>query len=149
MVWRTRDIVGTMVWLVAVCWMATGLADDRTCPRSALDVAGTSDSWAQLAEHFDLYSHCDDGGLAESYSESVTVLFAEKWQHVEQYEAMARSRPGFCGFVLRHIDATVPAERLERIKENAKDECPRGLENLCHEIERQAISALREYWDVE
>ncbi len=46
--------------------------------REAEEVAATAQSWRQLHEMLSRFAACDDGAIAEGFSESVTVLLAEK-----------------------------------------------------------------------
>lgn len=128
-----------------MCWSSIALAEKRPCTKeeaqSAEAVAATVNSWAQLKEQFDHYSHCDDGAIAEGFSESVSLLLADQWRDIPQLAEM-RPQPAFREFVLRHIDETAPEERLERIGENARERCPQGLEDLCQEIESRVNQIL-------
>jgi hypothetical protein len=124
-------------------WLPTGaLADARVCTKEeaqvAEAVAATVRSWGQLHQQFERYSHCDDGAIAEGFSESVTLMLAEQWRSIYQLEMVLRSDPAFRVFITRHIDETVPAERLNRIVVNANKRCPRSLKGLCRDIESVA-----------
>jgi hypothetical protein len=113
-------------------------ADSRICAKNeakaAETVAATARSWEQLYQQFKSYAHCDDGAIAEGFSESVTLLLAEHWREIRQLEARLKPDPTFREFVIRHIDETVPVERLKRITENSNKHCPRSLKALCRDI---------------
>ena len=138
-------ILAAMVWVASMCWIPITLAHKQICTKeeakSAEEVAATANSWAQLKEQFDRYSHCDDGAIAEGFSESVSLLLADQWRDIRQLDEM-RSQSAFRVFVLRHIDETIPEERLERIGRNAKGRCPQGLEDLCREIRSRVAQVL-------
>lgn len=139
-------IFAAMVWAVSMGWGSLALADKKFCTKeeaqSAEAVAATADSWEQLKERIDRYSHCDDGAIAEGFSESVSRLLADQWRDIRQLDEIVRTQSAFRMFVLRHIDETVPKERLERIGENARERCPHGLEGLCRKIESRVVQVL-------
>ena len=136
----TVGILGATVWVALMSSSPNVLADKRICTmedaQSAEDVAATANSWARLHHYFERYSHCDDGAIAEGFSESVSQLLADQWRDIRQLDELVRSQSSFREFVLRHIDESPPAERLVRIGENARARCPQDLEGLCRMIER-------------
>ena len=130
----------SIIWIciVAMCWTPNALADSQICSSEdaqvAESVAATARSWGQLHQQFELYAHCDDGAIAEGFSESVSILLARHWKDIRQLKVMVRSDPAFRIFVIRHIDETVPVERLKMIAKNADRRCPRSLNTLCRDI---------------
>src|SRR5271165_4505412 len=50
---------------------------------------------------------CDDGSIAEGYSESVRRILLDHWVALPRVSALSTNDPGFRKFVLRHIDATI------------------------------------------
>jgi hypothetical protein len=121
------------------------LADGRICTnqeaRAAEAVAATARSLEELHRQFESYSHCDDGAIAEGFSEAVTLLLAERWQKVQRSYKVLRHDSAFRAFVIRHIDETVPTERLNRIAENAQKRCSSEMKGLCLEIQMAAKKA--------
>lgn len=137
---KVRIATSVIVVCFAAVWFpSSALADARACTKeeeqTAEAVAATARSWRQLHQQFERYSHCDDGAIAEGFSESVTLLLAEHWRDIRQLEATLKLDPSFREFVIRHIDETVPGDRLKRIVENANKRCQRSLKNLCRDIE--------------
>lgn len=132
--------------MASVLWTPIAVADKRACAteeaRSAEVVAATADSWVHLHQRFERYAHCDDGAIAEGFSEAVSSLLADQWTEIRQFDAMLASHSSFSEFVIRHIDETLPKERLERIGENARKSCPEGLELFCREIDVRIIQVL-------
>ncbi len=128
----------------AICWIQNALAEPRICTKKeaqeAEGVASAAKSWGELHQQFKRYAHCDDGAIGEGFSESVSVLLAEHWGDIGQLGAILKSDPAFRKFVVRHIDDTVPVDRLERISKNADKRCPLNLKKLCHDIEAAAAS---------
>ena len=134
---RPYSLIMALAWATSMYWTPIALAEKRVCTRveaqSAEVVAATASSWAQLKEEFDCYSHCDDGAIAEGFSESISLLLANQWPDIRKLAEM-KPQSTFHTFVLKHIDETIPKERLEHIGENARERCPQGLEDLCQEI---------------
>jgi len=91
-----------------------------------------------LHREFLQYAHCDDGAIAEGFSEATTLLLADHWEEIQQVSPMIASDPAFRKFIIWHIDETVPEDRLRRIARNASKQCPRNLKSLCQDIEAAA-----------
>jgi len=90
--------------------------------------------WNVLYRAYKRYAPCDDAGVSEGYSEAVSQLLSRKWPVVTRFGVLAREDPEFRGFVVRHIDDTVPAGTLASIRRNATERCPTGLQSICREI---------------
>ena len=80
------------------------------------------------------FSQCDDGAIAEGYSESVTKLLADDWKSFNRLVALTSRNKNFKSFVLKHIDESVPADRLAKIANNARSECSSSGKHLCLSI---------------
>jgi hypothetical protein len=91
-------------------------------------------SWDHVFRAYKAYSQCDDGGIAEGYSDAIGKLLANDWQHFNRLVTLVKSSAGFKRFVLRHINESLPRETLSRIANNARTACPNGGEALCHSI---------------
>lgn len=140
--WSVRGIT---ISLAAILLPSIALADGRICTKeeaqAAEAVAATAQSLGQLHRQFERYSHCDDGAIAEGFSEAVTFLLAERWQKVQRSYKVLRHDLAFRAFVIRHIDETVPTERLNHIAENAQKRCSSEMKELCLEIQIAAKKA--------
>lgn len=145
------SVHGITIYLVAILLPSIALADSRICTKeeaqAAEAVAATARSLGQLHRQFKRYSHCDDGAIAEGFSEAVTLLLAEQWQNVRRSYKVWRHDPTFRAFVIRHIDETVPTERLNRIAEHAQKRCASEMKGLCLEIQIAAKKAAQEATD--
>lgn len=130
------------LWLVAVSCSSSALADTRVCTADeaykAEAISDVATSWSQLHRQFRQFAHCDDGAIAEGFSESTTLLLANHWGTTRQMEPMIASDPAFRRFIVRHVNDTVPAERLRRIARNAGKQCPRHLKSFCEDIQAAA-----------
>ena len=110
--------------------------------RSAEVAVVAINSWDELYQQFKQYSHCDDGAIAEGFSESISRLLAEQWMEVQLTSRTLIQQSVFQRFLIEHIDETIPALRLEHIVKNIQEKCPGYLEDLCSKIEMEAIQIL-------
>src|SRR5437868_8769919 len=94
--------------------------------------------WDQVYRSYKLFSHCDDGGIAEGYSDSLTKLLADEWKGFNRLLALTNRNRKFRDFVLKHIDESVPGNRLAKIANNARSECPAQGKSLCGLIAKAA-----------
>lgn len=101
---------------------------------AAEETASTLRTWPALHSTFVRYRHCDDGAIGEGFSESVSILVADHWGDLKSLSNLTAKDRSFLQFVLRHLDETVPADRLARIEANAKDRCPVTARSLCNDI---------------
>ena len=122
-------------------------AQQRPCAEAqrALMQADTLRSWDALYNSYTQYRHCDDGAIAEGYSESVARILVDHWSTLPRLAQLGRKDAGFRRFVLGHIDATLDMNDVEKIRVNAKTQCPSGLRLTCAEVRKRADSALKEY----
>ena len=105
---------------------------------AAENEASTLKSWAAVHRSFRSYAHCDDGAIGEGYSESVTLLLANRWNTLPSLAKLVAHDPQFQKFVDRHINDTVPRERLAKIASNAQRHCPQRHLALCGQILKAA-----------
>jgi hypothetical protein len=91
-------------------------------------------NWDDVYRSYRTFSHCDDGSIAEGYSDVVTRLLADDWKHFPRLVALANANKPFREFVLKHIDETVSDTVRSKISDNARSRCPRGGQALCDSI---------------
>ena len=101
-------------------------------------------SWDALYRSYKEFGHCDDGAIAEGYSESVARILADHWNTLPRLAELAGKDAGFRTFVIKHLDATLNTDDLERIKKNATTRCPSALGKTCKDLAKQADDALNE-----
>jgi len=101
-------------------------------------------NWTEIYKSFKRFGHCDDGHIAEGYSDSIVRTLASRWNQTRRLNKLASSDSKFHAFVLRHIDATTDDRDLKKVMADAKEHCPSKAETLCREIEKHARDALRE-----
>jgi len=109
----------------------------------ALDEADRLRDWDAVYRSFIRFAHCDDGAIAEGYSDTVGRLLASDWKHIATLARLVASNKKFESFVFRHIDETLPIDELNTIASNAQKSCPAGQIALCRKILESARTAIR------
>jgi hypothetical protein len=61
---------------------------------------------------------------------------SNQWAEIKNLSILLTSDPDFYKFVIKHIDESVPGDRLEKIRFYAQEKCPLDLDKLCHEIKK-------------
>lgn len=102
------------------------------------------DSWQKVYKSFIRFGCCDDGAIAEGYSESVVHLLSSQWEQLEELNKTVLSDSDFLSFVIRHVDASADESELKEVLDNSNKHCPKSAENLCSAIEIVARKALAE-----
>ena len=138
-----RTLITIAVVLSAWC---AGFGDESPCSdaKHALTEGSRLRSWDVLHKSYRLYGKCDDGALAEGYSESVARILVDRWSTLPRLAFLAKNDNKFLQFVLKHVDATLDLNDLGTIKTKAQRQCPTGLRTVCDELEKRADSALKE-----
>jgi hypothetical protein len=80
-------------------------------------------NWSDVYQSFNRFSQCDDGSIAEGYSDAVGRLLADNWDQVTDLARLAARDKSFQSFVLRHVDETLSPDTLKKIVQNAKHHC--------------------------
>jgi hypothetical protein len=134
-------VLAVIVGLCDGCTIEQAQVAELSCgaerAQQAEQVAASAQSWRQLHDMFSRFATCDDGAIAEGFSESVTVLLAEKWDQLPELSSIAASDSTFETFVVRHIDESAPQERLSRIAALASQQCRPDFVALCQRIRSQ------------
>lgn len=125
-----QELRGPPWFSAARCSQADVIAADE-------DV-GKLKSWAAVYRTFQLYRQCDDGGIAEGYSDAVAVLLTEHWPEVTTLAKLSQTNPEFERFVLLHVDSLMSPDQGRIIIDNARNHCPAGLKKLCRRLEAKA-----------
>jgi hypothetical protein len=102
-----------------------------SCPIEKEMVAGENiekiSSWEELAIHHGKYRACDDGYIAEGYSEVVSLLLANNWGNLK----VAKWSHDFKKFVVEHIDETWGIKNYKKAHFNARTKCTTELSDIC------------------
>ncbi len=125
--------------LHATASAAVQKCDDGIAIQASALIA-TINTWTHLHQFYEKYLSCDDGYVAEGVSEKVTVMLAEDWSSLNELEPFQRADPMFEKFILHHVDATVPTDRLTSIWKQADTQCPPTLIKFCQQLKASAIT---------
>jgi hypothetical protein len=146
--WARQGIAIALGLIVTIFSVQVGYAQKRGCTdveaRRALDEAGILRSWDALYRSYKLYRHCDDGAIGEGYSESVARLLVDHWNTLVELARLARKGARFRAFAMGHVDATLDMDDVEKIRRNAKTQCPTGLRTVCNDLAETGDFALKE-----
>lgn len=134
--------------MVALVMLSTTVAHAATpeCPNDELAEVSTTHlkTWDDLYSSYKKFRQCDDGAIAEGYSDFVARTLANRWDELSTLNKLVAKDADFRIFVVRHVDATADFGDLAKTSANAQRRCPRGAEALCAAIHDAAESALGE-----
>lgn len=91
-------------------------------------------SWQDMYSAYKQFKQCDDGGVAEGFSEAVARLLADHWANLPQVLPLTRSDPAFEAWFIGHLDETDNNDDLAKIDHLAQRACPVGARKLCDKI---------------
>ncbi len=118
------------------------------CPKSDAEIAETDidhlKTWTDLYASFKRYSACDDGAIAEGYSDFTVQTLAHHWDQLKDLIHLTSSDRQFKNFILTHIDATADAGDIMQVLLNARNHCPTGASGMCSEIEHATVRAAQD-----
>jgi hypothetical protein len=132
----------SIVIAVVISLDLTANAQKRLCTKSeefkAELEASRLHSWDDLYKSYKLYMQCDDGDIAEGYSESVARILVDHWNSLHRLQALGTKDGAFRRFVLKHVDGTMASEDMMKIKKNATTLCPKTLQKLCSDLKKHS-----------
>ena len=113
--------------------------------RADASLVSAAGAWGSLFKHWKTFHSCDDGGLAEGYSDAVVVLLAHRSGQFDVFASLTERNPAFRRWAIEHIDATTSNDDLKKVVRNAA-RCSGGTKkkDLCGEIGRAARDALKD-----
>lgn len=140
----TSSRIVLIAWLCCFCLVSKlfwAAAANHPCTRAQAQKAEAEvdrlKTWHAIYLSFTRYANCDDGAIAEGYSESVAQLLANQWQDLEELEKLTSKNREFYDFVLGHIDESISADESRSIGQNARSHCPASGKMLCQSILRR------------
>jgi len=111
---------------------------------AALAVVEYLDSWKNVNLAYRHFQQCDDGAIAEGYSEAVARLLVDHWSRLPELGKLTANDSGFESFVLKRINATLDAKDLDKLHDLAKEKCPKGHRILCGKLTVRVESAWKD-----
>jgi hypothetical protein len=113
----------------------SGASSARTaCSEVDENVSYGLKSWSALHAAYARYKECDDGALAEGFSEAVARLMADHWTDLPQALPLFHSDPAFEAWSTRHLDCTNDYNDHVKIEELAEKSCPAGFQEFCGKL---------------
>ena len=109
--------------------------------RAAEDGIGHLKTWTDLHSAFKQFQVCDDGAIAEGWSDFTVRMLAKNWGQLTELQRLVARDGQFRQFVIRHIDATAAADDLRAASSNSRERCPRSIARLCAEIATAVMKA--------
>jgi hypothetical protein len=122
------------------------LSQRQTCTNAEADKAEqeaeTLRTWDALYKSYLRFGKCDDGAIADGYSESVARILVDHWDTLPRLAVLSRDTKQFQKFVLSHVDATLNMDDVKKIRANAAHTCPKGQSDLCKQLTVAADRAI-------
>lgn len=138
-----------LLLLASILEMTTSVAHAKICSNSdgikAEEATDHLNSWPDIRAAFVRYApQCDDGGVAEGFSDDVVHLLATNWRALSELDAMTKKDGTFKKFVLGHINASTDLNELRMIAQQSKDDCSKKYKPLCKQLNEAALQAINE-----
>jgi hypothetical protein len=92
-------------------------------------------TWRQVYDSFRLYESCDDGAIAEGYSNLIANILVKHWDWTFELSQLAQADPKFEAFIFKHLDTTMSPKQAQYITLHAHKKCPDGAGAFCNEID--------------
>ena len=111
----------------------------RTCSaqeaQDAEVASVTPKTWKDFHAIFVRFGHCDDGAIAEGFSDSVGRLLAGKGGRLRELSALCAQDRSFQRFTVNHADETLSDDVIVEALMNVRKGCPPGRDDLCRDLE--------------
>jgi hypothetical protein len=137
-----RVVAPFLIFLTLSSMVLASALGKKVCTAEEARLAETETNqlrdWGSVHRSYVRFSHCDDGSIAEGYSDAVGKLLADHWDQFSRLAQLVSSDKGFVLFVTKHVDRTIPSDVLLKISKNAYSRCPSGREGLCKKIAQAA-----------
>jgi hypothetical protein len=127
-----------LLWFCA----STAFADECSQQDGFIAEAATDhlSTWKKVAQAKKQFANCDDGGVAEGFSDAVARLLARHWAQLPTLVSLIHSQPDLESFVLAHLNESDDFDDLKTIRTLASRRCPPTATNLCAKLVRRIDS---------
>jgi len=137
------------VTVLAEFWFCTPVAFADECSQQNGFIAEAAtdhlNTWKKVARARKQFANCDDGGVAEGFSDAIARLLARHWAQIPALVSLIHTQPTFESFVLAHLNESDDFDDLKTIRTLATHQCPPTAMNLCaklvHRIDSLDLSA--------
>ena len=93
--------------------------------------------WHDMYAAYKKYGACDDGALAEEFSDRVVNLLTDHWDKFGELNKLVIQDRSFEDFIMRHLDDLMSPVQFNKIVDNASNNCPTYGKDLCAGILRR------------
>ena len=135
-----KTAIALLLFLASIA----SFAQDKACrPADAASAEKSIDrvvNFQQLYKAFQDHRHCDQGQVAEVFTEALLRCIVE-WKGVEGLAGPMEKDPDYRAFVFRHLQSPAAQGDLQSIYSRAKMNCPKALEGWCAELASAAKPA--------
>lgn len=87
--------------------------------------------WHDMYAAYKKYGACDDGALAEEFSDRVVNLLTNHWDKFGELNRLVIQHKSFEDFMIRHLDDLMSPAQFKKIVDNASYNCPTYGKVLC------------------
>jgi len=95
-------------------------------------------TWDEVFDAWKDFKQCDDGAIAEGFTESITFILSTQWTEKGFLISLIDKHPNFEKFILEHINEAVPRERLNKLGHMAKMRCVDSTHDFCMKVLNKA-----------
>ncbi len=106
----------------------------RADAQAAEAIAGTLSSWQSIYSAYERYGRCDDGAIAEGFTDSVVHLLAANWASISEAQRLIAKSPSFRSFVVSHVNASADSDEIAKVSALASTQCPLSTTSFCKDI---------------
>jgi len=119
------------------------------CKLAEKSIDGLS-NWAGVYDAYVRYTPmCDDGEIAEGFSDRIVHLLASNWNSLPELHRIVRHNARFKRFILKHIDATSDTDELKTIVEQSRLGCKFGSPPFCEQLYSAALAAMKDSEEIQ
>lgn len=146
---RRLKILKILILTLSIAFLCgNAVAEEGSCTKAEAMEAESSvsqlNNWEDVYKSFKKFRFCDDGAIAEGYSDVVVRMLSNQWSQLGELVKPSSADKEFFVFVVKHIDATANKSEAENIIVNSSTKCPESAKIVCSEIEKSAREALKE-----
>ena len=127
----------TVLGVLLVAASMSGFAQQKACtPADAAMAEKMIDrvvNWEQLQKAYQDYRHCDQGAVADVFTDALLRCLVE-WKRVEGLAKPMQADKEYHDFVYRHLRSPAAQADMKSVYSRAKMSCPKGLEAWCTEL---------------
>ena len=91
-------------------------------------------SWQKVYDAYTKFVQCDDGAIAEGYTDKISDLLAYNWKAIGELLKFIRINPQFERFILEHVDTLTTQDQAKAIIANSREHCDATAAEFCNRL---------------